>query len=246
MKRIVLALILIAAALPAAGQRFVPNASVGEVSFGLGPCGPMKGTNGMDAAYWLNYSKYTGNHIGYRIGVRYMPENWNVANLVTFPLAVSFRTGMREGNEALAYGTVIALDLFDAFLWESDNIFVDMMAAFLLAFVNRGEFFIGLTPGYIMGDESIRRIYYTSGSGNYIEEQVTSCPNHFYLAAEAGLGITWRIWRFTLNCAPYFQWNFLNNYQKSSRILGDPSSPVTYYNTSNWYFGMNFGLGYLF
>lgn len=246
MKRVILALILIITALPAAGQRFVPNASVGEMSFGVGGCGSLSSSSGQDLSFWLNYSKYTGNYTGYRVGVRYMPENMGVADLVTFPIAFSLRTRMREGNEALAYGSVIALDLLDTFLWENDNIVVDMMAAFLLAFVNRAEFFIGITPGYILGEDALRRTYYTSGGENYIEETVTSCPNKFYCAAESGVNITWRIWRLTMNLTPYFQWNFMNNYQMSSRNLSDPAAPVTYYSTPNWYFGMNFGLGYLF
>ena len=245
MKKIAIIILLFVATV-ANGQRFMPNASVGEMSFGVGGCGPLNSSSGLDMSFWLNYSKYTGNHTGYRVGARYMPENMGVADLVTFPVAFSLRTGMREGNESLAYGSVIALDLLDSFLWEDDNIVVDMMAAFLLAFVNRAEFFIGITPGYILGEDALRRTYYTSGGGNYIEETVTSCPNRFYCAAESGINITWRIWRLTMNLTPYFQWNFMNNYQMSSRNLSDSTAPVTYYKTPNWYFGMNFSLGYLF
>ena len=245
MKKIAIIILLFVTTV-ASGQQFVPNASVGEVSFGVGGCGPLNSSRGLDMALWLNYSKFTGNHIGYRVGARYMTENMGVADLVTFPVAFSLRTGMREGNDALAYGAIAALDLFDAFLWDSDNIVVDMMAAFLLAFVNRAEFYIGLTPGYIFGEDALRRTYYTSAGETYVEETVTSCPNRFYCAAESGINITWRIWRLTLNLTPYFQWNFMNNYQMSSRNLSDPAAPVTYYKTPNWYFGMNFSLGFLF
>ncbi|MBP5567528.1 MAG: hypothetical protein J6X57_08615 [Bacteroidales bacterium] len=245
MKKIAVIILLFVATV-ANGQKFMPNASVGELSFGVGGCGPMQSSSGLDMALWLNYSKYTSKHLGYRVGARYMPENMQVADLITFPVAFSLRTGMREGNESLAYGAIAALDLFDFFLWDNDNIFVDMMAAFLLAFVNRAEFFIGLTPGYILGEDALRRAYYTIGEESYIEETVVSCPYRFYCSAETGVNISWRIWRLTFNMAPYFQWNFLNNYQKTSRILGDPSATVTSYKTPNWYFGMNFSLGYLF
>ena len=66
MKKIAIIILLFVATV-ANGQKFVPNASVGEMSFGVGGCGPLRSSSGQDISFWLNYSKYTGNHIGYRV-----------------------------------------------------------------------------------------------------------------------------------------------------------------------------------
>ena len=244
MKRVLLALIILVFAIPAAGQRINPNAFGQELSFGVGAGATFKKNYGSDVSYWLNYSKYYSRHIGARFGVQYMPEYLGVQDFVRFPMAFSLRTGMREANEALAYGAVAAIDLLDLFLWESDNIFVDMMAVFLISLVSRAEFFVGLTPGFISGGDNIHTAWYTGIDGNtYKEYHGIRKAGDFFCSADAGMNFTWRIWRFTINMSPVVHYNFSENfhiYSQNETTVHPQDTPI------HWLFSMNFGLGYLF
>ena len=236
--------ILLLVALPTAAQRINPNAFGRELSAGIGGGGTFRNDFGADIAYWVNYSLYSSRHLGTRFGVQYMPEYLGVEDFVAFPMAFSLRTGMRDPSDAMTYGALAAMDLLDAFLWESDNIVVDMMAVFLLTLVSRAEVFVGLTPGYIFGGDAIRTHIYTGVDGNTYKEYAGVKKNgNLFCSADLGVNISWRIWRFTINLTPVARWNFTGNYHVYSAYedtVHPQDTPI------NWLFGMNFGLGYLF
>ena len=247
MKRLITA-ILLSTLLGCTAELFAqkrdPNTFSHEISFGTGIGTAFKDGSGSDATFWLNYSKYYSRHLGARFGVQYMPSNIQIDQFVTFPMAFSLRTGMRQGNESLAYGAVAAVSVLDSFVWDSDNIFAEMMAAFLLALINRAEVYVGLTPGYIVGDSSINQGTYLALDGNYYtEEHGIRKTRSLYGSADLGINLSWRIWRFTINMNPAIHWNFTDNYHIYSAYEGslnhqDSSIPFL--------FSMNFGLGYLF
>ena len=204
----------------------------------------IQSNTGNDISYWLNYSKYYSRHIGGRFGVQYMPEYMRVKDFVSFPMALSLRTGMREANETMTYGALVAMDMLDAWLWEGDNIVLDMFAVFLITLINRAEFFVGLTPGYIIGPDSLRETSYLNADGTVgTRVQGIRKAGDFYCSADAGLSFSWRIWRFTLNMTPTVRYNFTDNF----RIYSDNESTVYPQDTPiPWLFSMNFGIGYLF
>lgn len=244
MKRVLFALIILFITLPAAGQRINPNAFSRELSFGVGAGATFENNFGSDANYWINYSKYYSPHLGARFGIQYMPEYLGVEDLVRFPLAFSLRTGMRSPNEAYTYGALAAIDLLDAFLWNSDNIVIDMFAVFLMTLISRAEFFVGLTPGFINGADNIHTAWYTGLDGNtYKEYHGIKKAGSFFCSADAGVNFSWRIWRITINMSPVVHYNFTENY----RIFSQNESTVHPQDTPiRWLFSMNFGLGYLF
>lgn len=244
MKKLLFCLFLMSVILPVMAQRIDPNSFGRELSAGIGAGTTFKGNTGNDITYWLNYSKYYSRHIGGRFGVQYMPEYMRVRDFVSFPMAFSLRTGMREANETMTYGALAAIDLLDAWVWEGDDIFVDMLAVFLITLINRAEFFVGLTPGYIIGGDSLHETSYISSNGSIgTRVQGIRKAGDFYCSADAGLSFSWRIWRFTLNMTPTVHYNFTENF----RIYSDNEATVHPQDTPiPWLFSMNFGIGYLF
>lgn len=244
MKRTIVTILIMVLSLPSFGQRINPNAFTREITAGVGAGATFRNDLGSDAMFWANYSHYYSRHLGARFGVQYMPEYLGVEGFTAFPVAFSLRTGMRDPNEALAYGALAAMDVLDTFLWDSDNIVMDMFAVFLLSLVSRAEVFVGLTPGYISGGDAIHTSWYTGLDGNtYKEYHGIKKSGSLYCSADVGLNFTWRIWRFTLNMSPVFRWNFTGNYHVYSALedtVHPQDTPI------NWLFNMNFGIGYLF
>ena len=244
MKKLLFSLFLMLVILPAMAQRIDPNSFGQELSAGIGAATTFKNNTGNDISYWLNYSKYYSRHVGGRFGVQYMPEYMGVRDFVSFPMAFSLRTGMREANETMTYGALLAIDMLDAWLWESDNLIVDMLAVLVLSLINRAEFYVGLTPGYIAGPDSLHETTYLNADGTIgTRVQGIRKAGDFYCSADAGLSFSWRIWRFTLNISPVVHYNFTGNYHIYSNnefTVHPQDTPI------RWLFSMNFGIGYLF
>ena len=244
MKRVILALILIATTLPAAGQRMNPEAFGREISAGIGAGATFRNDLGADIAYWVNCSHYHSRHMGTRFGVQYMPEYLGVQDFIAFPMAFSLRTGMRNPDSAWGYGAMAAMDLLDLFLWDSDDIVVDMLAVFLISLVSRAELFMGLTPGYISGVDAINTGWYTGLDGNtYKEYHGIKKAGSLFCSTDFGANFSWRIGRVTINFTPVVHWNFTENfhvYSAREDTVHPQDTPIY------WHFNMNFGLGYLF
>ena len=244
MKKIVAIILVSFITFLAQAQKINPESFTRELSGGVGFNTPFSDSNGADAVYWMNYSHYLGRHTGVRFGAQFMPESMGVDGYVGLPVAMSFRTGMRQTSDAYVYGGVLALDLLDAFIWDDGDFFTNALAVFLLSLVNRAEFFVGLTPGYVYGSSHLYQGYYYGADGNrYNETYGTRKAHSLYCSADAGINLSWRIWRFTLNMTPAVHYNVTGNYHMYSvneETVHPQDSPV------RWFFGMNFGLGFLF
>jgi len=243
-KRLIVFIILSVLPVCAGAQRIDPNSFGHEISFGSGLGTSLNSlTTETNPTFWINYSRYYTRHIGLRTGFQYMPSNLGVDGFYCAPVAMSLRTGMFDYSD-YGYGAMLAVDALDAMLWNSDNILADMLAVFLLATLNRGELFFGLTPGLITGHDSIDTVWYSGIDGNtYYERQGIRKAGSLYCSADVGVNLSWRIWRFTLNMSPAFHWNFTGNYHIYSEREGIPypqDTPV------NWTFTLNMGLGWLF
>lgn len=244
MKKFIILILVSFITILAQAQKINPESYTRELSGGVGFSTPFSDSYGADAVYWMNYSHYLGRHTGIRVGAQYMPENMEVDGFVGFPVSLSLRTGMRQTSDAYVYGGLLALDLLDAFIWDDGNFFANALAVFLLSMVNRAEFFVGLTPGYVYGDTHLHQGYYWDLDGNkYYETYGMRKNGSLYCSADAGLNFSWRIWRFTLNMTPSVHYNVTGNYHRYSAneaTIHPQDAPV------RWFFSMNFGLGYLF
>jgi len=222
MKRFLLILVLFVSVVPAIGQRVNPNSYSREFSGGVGIRGSLKSnySSASSSLYWFNYSQFYNRHLGMRIGAEFMPDGLANESYFGFPLAFSLRTGMRQTDDAMLYGGLLAIELLDSFVWDSDNFFADMLAVLLLSLVNRAEFHVGITPGYFFHSD-------------FLDESKSGSLKGIYCTADAGVNLSWRIWRFTLNATPTFHYNITGNYT-------DQEVPF------RWLFTMNFGLGLLF
>ena len=216
MKRFFLVLILSVLCLDAGAQRINPDAYGNEVSMGIGLGAAFRGNYGADANFWMNYSMYYNRHLGMRVGMQYMPEFLDKTDFFRFPMALSLRTGTRMVDGGWVYGGLLALDLLDTFVWDDENFFADMFAILMLSLINRVEFFGGMTPGIVSGDKPL------------------------FCSADAGVNLSWRLWRFTVNLTPSFHYNLTDNFRYYDEDYYRGGQSV------KWLFNLNFGLGFMF
>ena len=182
MKRSKRAALIVAAlfCITAAGaQRKDPTAWMDE----LGPVAGIRGRfgsgSGADACYGMDSGHYHWNGLGFRTGIRYMPEYGDIDNAVYVPLAFSWRSRLRTGQERLSAG----VSGLSPYVYDTPS-FMTAAGAFLLNLFSRFELFAGLTPGYVFGMGDAR-------------------PEHpFGVSADAGFALSYRIWRFNIRMAP--------------------------------------------
>ena len=198
-----------------------------------------------DVVVGLHYGHYYPNGVGFRTGFQYIPTVVDIDNSFSIPLAVTFRTGSRTKSAKLnsaAHG-IARTQVYD----EGDALKYGL-ATFLMNLFDRIEFHAGLTPGYVAGkSRETYPSYHYSGLG-YWEKTWTEKPSSFSLSADAGLDISFRIWRFDLKLMPAFHYNITNNYRYhiqegvrgSDEVLRTTVKPI------KWFFTFNGGLAFRF
>jgi hypothetical protein len=136
------------------------------------------------------------------------------------------RTQAHDEDRSLKYGLVnLLMNLFD-----------------------RIEFHAGLTPGYVAGKS--REIYpsYHYISTGYWGKSWTEKPSSFSLSADAGLNISFRIWRFDLKLMPAFHYNITNNYihHLQEGVKGSDEVILSTVKPIKWFFTFNGGFAFRF
>ncbi len=113
---------------------------------------------------------------------------------------------------------------------------------------DRIEFHAGLTPGYVAGKS--REIYpsYHYRGMDYWEKTWTEKPASLSLSADAGLDVSFRIWRFDIKLMPAFHYNITNNYRYHIQEGTRGSDDVIRYTVKpiRWFFTFNGGLAFRF
>jgi hypothetical protein len=113
---------------------------------------------------------------------------------------------------------------------------------------DRIEFHAGLTPGYVAGKS--REIYpsYHYISTGYWGKSWTEKPSSFSLSADAGLNISFCIWRFDLKLMPAFHYNITNNYiyHLQEGVKGSDEVILSTVKPIKWFFTFNGGLAFRF
>ncbi len=113
---------------------------------------------------------------------------------------------------------------------------------FLSGLFNRIEFFAGLTPGYIFGQRE-------EPHGNAREEHYMKINNRFSLAADAGLGLSFRIWRFELSAIPSVRYFITDNYREVNNVsYATPTGTESNFTDKarSWQFSIQGGLSFTF
>ena len=241
MKRLLIILSTILSAIPLSAQKPLEN---DEIFATVGVHVPMYKNMESDMVIGLHYGHYYPNGVGYRAGFQYIPTVVDIDNSFSIPLAVTYRTGSRTTSAKLnsaAHG-VARTQVYD----EGDELKYGL-ATFLINLFDRIEFHAGLTPGYVAGkSRDMYPSYRDFGIG--WEKTWTEKPSSFSLSADAGLDISFRIWRFDLKLMPAFHYNITNNYRYhiqegirgSDEVIRSSVKPI------KWFFTFNGGLAFRF
>ena len=193
----------------------------------------------------LTYGKYNSKGFGFRGGVQWMFENMGVDDYLGIPLSVSWSSGRKHTfKQSLESGVDnVAYSIYHNKYYYGDNPNTGSIAgSFLFGLLSGFEVFAGLTPGYIFGPQKTAR-----GSG--VSEHYSYIKNRFSLSADAGFGLSCRIWRFRLSFIPSFHYFITDNYREVEidRYTHDGSTDVhTSDKAKSWQVSFQGGLSFSF
>ena len=242
MKRFLIILSTILFAIPLCAQKPLED---DEIIATVGVNVPMYKNMESDVIVGLHYGHYYPNGVGFRAGFQYVPTVVEIDNSFSVPLAVTYRTGSRSRSTKL---TAAAHGVAGTQVYEEEDILKYGLVNFLMNLFDRLEFHAGLTPGYVAGkSRDMYPSYHNSGMG-YWEKTWTEKPSSFSLSADAGLGISFRIWRFDLKLMPAFHYNITNNYRYHIQegVRGSDEVIRTTVKPIKWFFTFNGGLAFRF
>ena len=242
MKRIQIIISAIFVTIPLCAQKPLEN---DEIFATVGVNVPMYKNMESDVVIGLHYGHYYPNGVGFRTGFQYIPTVVDIDNSFSLPLAVTYRTGSRTRSakvNSAAHG-IARTQVYD----EGDALKYGLVN-FLMNLFDRIEFHAGLTPGYVAGKSREMYPSYHDSGMVYWEKTWTDKPSSFSLSADAGLDISFRIWRFDLKLMPAFHYNITNNYRYhiqegvrgSDEVLSTTVKPI------KWFFTFNGGLAFRF
>lgn len=186
-----------------------------DASLGVGVIAPFFGNSdavGGETFYSLSLSHFTRRGLGYRIGAQYAGYLVGVEKAFCFPLSLSYRTGMRSADDAL---TDAAYNIFmqDWFYTDGSSVFSILLSSLFFLF-RQTEFDLGLTPGIICGESSLRT-FSTPDNEQYQEGINKRSP--LYLTADFACQFNIPIWRFCLYFSPGLHYVITNNFQVVER-----------------------------
>ena len=242
MKRLLIIVSAIMVTIPLSAQKALEN---DEIIATVGVNVPMYKNMESDVVVGLHYGHYYPNGVGFRAGFQYIPTVVEIDNSFSVPLAVTYRTGSRSRSTKL---TAAAHGVAGTQVYEEEDILKYGLVNFLMNLFDRLEFHAGLTPGYVAGkSRDMYPSYHNSGMG-YWEKTWTEKPSSFSLSADAGLGISFRIWRFDLKLMPAFHYNITNNYRYHIQegVRGSDEVIRTTIKPIKWFFTFNGGLAFRF
>ncbi|MBQ3246248.1 MAG: hypothetical protein IJB06_06005 [Bacteroidales bacterium] len=242
MKRLLIIVSAILVTIPLSAQKALEN---DEIIATVGVNVPMYKNMESDVVVGLHYGHYYPNGVGFRAGFQYIPTVVEIDNSFSVPLAVTYRTGSRSRSTKL---TAAAHGVAGTQVYEEEDILKYGLVNFLMNLFDRLEFHAGLTPGYVAGkSRDMYPSYHNSGMG-YWEKTWTEKPSSFSLSADAGLGISFRIWRFDLKLMPAFHYNITNNYRYHIQegVRGSDEVIRTTIKPIKWFFTFNGGLAFRF
>ncbi len=242
MKQLLIIVSAILVTIPLSAQKALEN---DEIFATVGVNVPMYKNMESDVVVGLHYGHYYPNGVGFRAGFQYIPTVVEIDNSFSVPLAVTYRTGSRSRSAKL---TAAAHGVARTQVYDEEDALKYGLVTFLMNLFDRIEFHAGLTPGYVAGkSRDMYPSYHNSGMG-YWEKTWTEKPSSFSLSADAGLGISFRIWRFDLKLMPAFHYNITNNYRYHIQegVRGSDEVIRTTIKPIRWFFTFNGGLAFRF
>lgn len=212
------------------------------VSFGMNV--PMNDKVGTDFILGIQYGHSFYNGLGFQAGIQYSPSIAKIDNVFGIPLAFTYKTRSRSSAERFLSGVNNAVESVTQNWYRDDNHLGDGIFGFLAGLYDRVEFYAGITPGYLSGDNS--KLSVSSDRVNETRRWAEKAIA-FSLSLDAGINLNFKIWRFDLKLMPSFHYNILNNYilhTETKNILTGHS--INQSETLRWFFTINGGLGFHF
>lgn len=223
--------------------RFVPGESRSEVKNSYGIKVPFRGKHASSTFMGVNYGQWKANGLGWRAGFDYMPEYLGIDGCYSMPLSFSYRTPLRESLPMLDAGlTVLGASMY-AFD-DNDSFYVFLLEA-MLFLVDRVEFNVGVTPGYIDGGSTVLRSIKRGTTDSWIDSG-TEPGNSVFVSLDAGISFSFHIWRFTLGFTPAFHYYVAGKYLDVYREVDGGVQVADRLTPLRWHFSLCANMGLMF
>lgn len=216
---------------------FNPNESTKEIRFS----GAFKGyIGGYDNApggflFSLDYNKFTPKGFGYGFGAEVIRDNVTKGGGFGVPIRAAYRSPLINSGYNVAYGAYNAANvaLRNRHRLDQKDTWIDILGSLVLSMFSRAEVFVGLTPGCLIGDS----VYVQSDGPSGIGEGIFN-DGSFFLSADAGFSLCYRIYRFNISLSPAIHYYIVSPYSyQNSDLTVKPMK---------WQYTAALGVGYLF
>lgn len=168
------------------------------------------------------YAYFFHNRIGFRTGLSSITNLEGTNGFYSVPLMFAYRSKVQR----------------DFFIGGDINSFGDLIFQLILGLIPKhAEYNIGLNMGYINPDNNLGLVSYNEGP--YFKEGFLT-QNRFYTSADAGLRLTYRIYRFGVVLSPSVSYVLTNNFE----FYSEQGSNNGY--SPDWFLRMTIGLSYRF
>lgn len=220
-----------------------------DIGFHVGTYVPMYNGIEPDAVVGITYTQYNNLGVGFKMGMQYAPSVVELRDNYGAPIAVAYRTRKRSTAERLEHGAYSAASTLWHDVWyQSDRIGQSMIAAALYSLFSQAEYYVGVTPGFILERHSGTS---TSdiGGAEYVKEY-TKRNGFMSMTLDAGMNLNYAIWKFDIKLMPAFHYNVTGNYKlMSTRIEKYDAGEYTYpteVTNARWFFSFSGGLSFRF
>ena len=218
----------------------------------VGVYAPMYKGQEADVVCGLTYGHFNSFGLGFRTGLQFVSRVAEVDNAFGIPVAFSYRTPARSTNGRVRSGAIAAGETFDyEAIMGYSNPLRGALAAFVANLFSQAEFFAGVTPGLVLGENSnIETAYWGSGM-SYRQNTWTEKNGQFMFTLDAGACANYRIWRFDLKLSPAVHYNLTKNYIHHTETLAQEDGTCMVEVTESekplrWFFSMTAGLSFRF
>lgn len=162
------------------------------------------------------------NNTGIRTGLTFITDMEGTDAFISIPIMFAYRTKTNR----------------DFYLSSNIDSFGDLIFQLILGLIpKQAEYLVGMNIGYIDPDNNIGLSGYNDGT--YFEEGY-KVNQRFTSSVDAGLRLTYRIYRFGIVLSPSVSYLFTNNFEYYSEL--DNNSNFN----PDWFMNLTFGLSYRF
>ena len=162
------------------------------------------------------------NNIGVRTGFTFITNMEGTDGSVNIPIMFAYRTKTNR----------------DFYMGSNIDSFSDLLFQIILGLIpKQAEYNVGISLGYIEPNNNLSLVDYGDG---YFFEEGYQVQNRFATSIDAGLRLTYRIYRFGVVLSPSVSYVFTNNFEYYSELgLNSGFTP-------NWFMNLTFGISYRF